>query len=104
MITAWAATILPMRAAMHQRRARRRRLQLPPPHPVAEAFAAPNPDHLRARRSVQIGLKVSFFTGDATRSGDLSRGGRLPLFRAGFASGCWQTTGPTTPQAAPSPA
>ena len=37
----------------HQRHPRRRRLQLPPPHPVAQAFVAPNPERsLHRSRSI----------------------------------------------------
>ena len=46
-----------------QRRARRRRLQLPPPAQVAEAFAVPNLDRNRCHFSVQIQLKRTYFTG-----------------------------------------
>jgi len=34
-----------------ERRPRRRRLQLPPPHPMAQAFAAPIPERTPPRRS-----------------------------------------------------
>src|SRR5471032_470996 len=48
----------------HQRCARRRRIQLPPPNQVAEAFAVPNLDRNCWHFSVQIQLKRTFFTGD----------------------------------------
>jgi transposase, IS5 family len=47
-----------------QRRPRRRRLQLPTPHPLAQAFAAPVPDHTLPRRSAQSSVKSVFFTDD----------------------------------------
>src|SRR5438093_3665567 len=49
----------PCQRRRHQRRARLRRLQLPPPARVVEDFVAENPDRAWPSRSVQIGLKPS---------------------------------------------
>src|ERR1035437_4846728 len=54
----------PFKRRYHQRRARRRRIALPPPTQVAEAFAVPNLDRNRWHISVQIQLKRTFFTDD----------------------------------------
>jgi IS5 family transposase len=48
----------------HQRRPRRRRLQLPPPHPLAQALVAPNPGRPLPMASDQSSLKSGFFTDD----------------------------------------
>ena len=48
--------------ARHQRRDRRRWLQLPPPARVAESFVAQNPD--RARPSCPVQCEIGFFTDD----------------------------------------
>ena len=48
-----------------QRRPRRSRIQLPPPHPLAEAFVAPNPSAPVPDPSAQSSLKSDFFTDDA---------------------------------------
>ena len=45
-----------------QRRPRRRRLQLPPPHPLAQPVAAPNPHRFHRRVSDCSSLKPEFFT------------------------------------------
>ena len=52
-----------------QRRPRRRRLQLPPPDPLAQAFVAPNPDRSPRRAVDQSSLKSGFFTDDSVSAG-----------------------------------
>src|SRR5262249_18482409 len=47
----------PCQRRCHQCRARRRRLQLPPPARVVEVFVAQNPNRARPSSPVQIGLK-----------------------------------------------
>ena len=47
-----------------QRRPRRRRLQLPPPHPLAQAFGAPVPDRTLLPRSSESSVRAAFFTDD----------------------------------------
>ncbi|MHB0791271.1 hypothetical protein, partial [Bradyrhizobium sp. 5.13L] len=47
----------------------RRWLQLPPPHPMAQPFAVPNPGRALHRADRQSSLKLGFFTLDC-----------LPLF------------------------
>src|SRR5450631_3324498 len=47
-----------------QRRPRRRRLQLPPPDPLAQAFVVPNPRPCNRRASARSSLKAAFFTED----------------------------------------
>ena len=47
-----------------QRRPRRRWLQLPPPHPLAQPVAAPNPIGSHCRPSDRSSLKHEFFTDD----------------------------------------
>src|SRR5450432_3638722 len=56
-----------------QRRPRRRRLQLPPPDPLAQAFVVPNPRRPDRRASARSSLKAAFFTDDDLRQGH-SRG------------------------------
>jgi hypothetical protein len=48
----------------YQRSPRRRRLQLPPPDPMAQAFVAPNPDRYRCSAATRSNLKSAFFTND----------------------------------------
>src|SRR5450759_4523950 len=64
----------PFKRRYHQRRARRRRIQLPPPTQVAEAFAVPNLDRNRWHISVQIQLKRTFFTDDYIKKTPLELG------------------------------
>ena len=47
-----------------KRRPRRRRLQLPPPHPLAQAFVVPNARRSHGAASTRSSLKAQFFTDD----------------------------------------
>src|ERR1700688_327063 len=47
-----------------QRRPRRRRLQLPPPDPLAQDFVVPNPHRSHRSASARSSLKLRFFTDD----------------------------------------
>jgi hypothetical protein len=47
-----------------QRRPLRRRLQLPPPDPMAQAFVVPYPRRPDRRASARSSLKTAFFTDD----------------------------------------
>ena len=55
---------LPLRPLVRRARSRRRRVQLPPPHPLAQAFVAPTPQRSRRRTDDQSSLRSGFFTDD----------------------------------------
>jgi hypothetical protein len=64
--TAWAATISGSAGRRGQRHPRRR-LQLPPSHPLAQAFVAPIPDRTLPQPSDSSSVKSAFFVDDCVR-------------------------------------
>jgi hypothetical protein len=62
-----------------QPRPRRRRLQLPPPDPLAQAFVAPKPPRSLTRPGDKSGVRSAFFTDDYIAKADGSSGCRKHL-------------------------